>query len=384
MGILDKVKSGQLLRKGRAAQEQKKLEDAYALYEQAAALGNADAMVAIGMLYMRHGFRPVKSANWLHTPGMPIFPWDIQEKMMPDTKTALSWYRKAADMGHTEALRYAGTMLCEGEYLPQNQETGLQYLDRAVAKGDALARMIRCLYSKPERKDVPDARYERWLTAFQQAVDKSSPDMYQLYEQLKSGSDAQLARLGYVLTTARNIDQKGYDRFKYLHADSGIPLVPACAKRGNWMSFVRIDLNAIASQETYLAFSSDIEVKYLLQHFHRLEQCGTVTYRSPAFGWLREEKTGALLRIAPDKPLSSDALADAVRNFCLIPEEYEPDNAAFFIENGEKEYSAEIVAITGDRVDVLFRYTIGGSDRVQKYFPPELVSITFTDQRSQP
>ena len=377
MGILDGMKSRQLLKKGRAAQEQKKLEEAYALYEQAAALGNADAMVAIGVLYMRHAFRPVKASNLLQmlAQGMPIFPWDVQKKLVPDTKAALSWYRKAADMGHVEGMRIAGTMLCEGEYIPPDLDAGLQYLDKAAAKGNNLARWMRCLYSKPERKNVPDKQYERWLADFQKAVDNGAVDRYQLYEWLKSGSDAQLARLGYVLTSARNIGKKDYDQFKYLHTESGVPLVPACAKRGNWMSFVRIDLNAFASRDTYLAFSSDIKADCILQRCHRLEKCGTALYRSPAFGWLKEEKEAVLLRIAPDKPLTGEELEAAVAQFLLIPEEYEPDNAAFFIENGEKEYSVEIAAICGDRVDVLFRYTIGGSDRVHEYFPSKLISL---------
>ncbi len=377
MGILDGVKARKLLKKGRAAQEQKKLEEAYAFYEQAAGLGNADAMIAIGRMYMHHGFRPVKTSNLLQSLslGMPIFPWDVQEKLVPDTKTALSWYRKAADQGHAEGMRIAGTMLCAGEYCPQDLDAGLQYLDKAVAKGNTMARWMRCLYSKPQRRDVPDAQYERWLASFRKAADAGTVNMYELYEWLKSGSDAQLARLGYVLTTARNIGKKGYEQFKYLFADNGTPLIPAAVKRGSWQSFIRIDLNAFASRETYLAFSSDIDPECTLRCCHRLERCGTAVYESPAFGWLREEKHALLLRMAPDKCLDGEALRKAVADFLLIPEEYETRSAAFFVEDGEKEYSVEIAAITGDKVDVLLRYTIGGSDHVHEFFPPRLVSI---------
>lgn len=377
MGILDGVKGKQLLKKGRAAQEKKQLEEAYALYKQAAELGNADAMVAIGIMYMSQGFRPVKASNMLHllSQGMPIFPWDVQEKLVPDTTTALSWYRKAADKGNVDGLRLAGTMLCAGEYCPQDLDAGLQYLDKAVAKGDTPARWMRCLYSKPVRKDIPDPQYERWLAAFQKAADAGTVNMYELYEWLKSGSDAQLARLGYVLITARNNGKKGYEQFKHLYAGNGMPLIPVVSVRGNWQSCVLIDLNAFASQETYLAFSSDIDPEITLRCCHRLERCGTAVYESPAFGWLREEKHALLLRMAPDKRLDEETLQKVIADFFMPPEQYEPRSAAFFVEDGEKEYSVEIAAITGDKVDVLLRYTIGGSDHVHEYFLPRLVSV---------
>lgn len=377
MGILDGWKSKKLLKEGCKAQEQKNLEVAYALYEQAASLGNADAMLAIGRLYMQHGFRPIKKNNLMSllAQGMPIMPWSLEEKLIPDTLTALSWYRKAADKGHVQGLRFAGVMLCEGEYCPQDIDQGLQYLDKAAAKGDTPSRLMRFLHSKPVRKNIPDAQYDRWLTAFQKAADKTAVNMYELYSWLKSGSDAQLARMGYMLVTAKNIGKEGYRQFKYLYAQSGLPLIPACFKRANWQSFVRIDLNALAKKDALIALSIDFGAEHVQLQCHRLQKCGTAVYRSPSFGWLQEEKGAVLLRIAPDAILTDDCLNAAIQQFMLIPEEYEPDNAAFFIENGEKEYSVEIAAITGKQVDILLRYTIGGSDSVHGYFTPELISM---------
>ena len=51
-------------------------------------------------------------------------------------------------------------------------------------------------------------------------------------------------------------------------------------------------------------------------------------------------------------------------------------------ENGEKEYSFEIAGISGGKVDVLWRYTIGGSDEVHKYFESELISVDLEQDRS--
>lgn len=45
------------------------------------------------------------------------------------------------------------------------------------------------------------------------------------------------------------------------------------------------------------------------------------------------------------------------------------------VECGEKEYSFEITGIRDDKVEVLWRYKIVGSDRVHEYFEPQLVSM---------
>ena len=104
-------------------------------------------------------------------------------------------------------------------------------------------------------------------------------------------------------------------------------------------------------------------------------KCGNAVYRSPEFGWLREEKHAVLFRIDRNAHLSEEDLQTVVEQFCLIEEEYLPENAAFFTECGEKEYSVEVAAISGSKVDVLCRYTIGGSDVVHDYFEPELISL---------
>ena len=72
-------------------------------------------------------------------------------------------------------------------------------------------------------------------------------------------------------------------------------------------------------------------------------------------------------------------MKEVVEAFQLREEEYLGDSLAFLVENGEKEYSFEIAGIQGNQVEVLWRYTIGGSDRVQNYFEPELISIERMD-----
>lgn len=374
---LKKVPGQEDLLLGRAAQEEKDLEKAYTHYEKAAELGNTEAMVAIGQLYAEHRFRPIKTNNLLELliQGMPIFPWSLQEQENPDMATALTWFRKAAEAGNVDGMVTAGVLLCEGSAGKPDLEAGMDYLDRAIAKGDGRGRAGKALYSKPPQREMLDDYYDRLLKSFQEAVESGDDLRFGLYETLKSGSDAQLTRLGYVLSAAHNIDKPGYQLFRHLSAQNGLPLLPVYTQRANWQTCVNVNLNGFSQPDTYLAFSSDIGADCTLDCCHRLEKCGTAVYRSPAFGWLREEKHAVLLRIAPDKPLDAALLEDVIANYRLVPSEYEGDTAAFFTEHGEKEYSVEIAAITGDKVDILSRYTVGGSEHVREYFTPELLSL---------
>ena len=92
-----------------------------------------------------------------------------------------------------------------------------------------------------------------------------------------------------------------------------------------------------------------------------------------------KRKNTLLLQLGVDDTLDADAIKEVVESFQLSEEEYLGDSIAFLVEIGEKEYSFEIAGIQGNQVEVLWRYTIGGSDRVQNYFEPELISIERMD-----
>ena len=201
-------------------------------------------------------------------------------------------------------------------------------------------------------------------------------EAYELYAQLKGGDDAKLARLGYVLTTARNSGRPGFEPFWTAATADGIPLVPVCWKRGNWKTFLRVDLNAFASDDVKIAVSADIGAEFILDAAHRLKSAGHAVYRSPEFGWLAEEKHAVLFEIDRNMLLDENILEEIAGNFRLTEAEYLPDNAAFLVECGEKEYSVEVAAIAEDKVEILLRYTVGGSDTVRDYFEPELISLT--------
>ena len=366
-------------REGLELEQQGKLEEAYQQYEEAAKLNDAPSMVCIARMYLSGKFRPVDASNLsqLLLQGGPIFPWSVRNGKQPDYKRGLEWLTKAANLGSNIACETLGNMLCSGIGCKADMEKGIKYLEKAAVNGSAAAKKYLFLY-RPSGKKLTDEEYESCLTEFVKAADAQDDKAYELYATLKSGTQKQLARLGYVLITAQNIEKAGYEPFKCSLTPSGIPLIPAAARRGAWRTFLRFNLDAWAEKYPLIAIASDIlnvnKPEWLLEKMHHAKIIGKATYTSPAFGWLREEKEAVIIRFGDEQRLDDDSLAEVVKDFRLKDEEYRGESIAFMVENGEKEYSFEIVGINGGKVDVLWRYTIGGSNQVSKYFEPKLIS----------
>lgn len=373
-----------LYHEGHELERQGKLEEAFQKYDQAAALNDTDAMIGIARLYLSGEFRPVEHSNLseLLLGGGPIFPWSMRTEKRPDSQSALKWLIRAADLGNAQACETAGCMLCSGIGCKEDVEKGIAYLEKAAASGKASARNFLCLF-RPNGKQLTDEEYEACLSEFEKAADAGDDRVYELYATLKSGSQKQLARLGKLLISAQNIQRKGYEEFQYSFAPSGIPLLPVAAKRGAWKTFLRFNLDAWTEKYPLIAVSSDIlserNAAHMLRMFHHAEIVGKAEYRSPAFGWLDEQKDAVLIRLGTDSPLDAEGMDKVITAFRLIEEEYQGDSIAFMVETGEKEYSFEVTGIDGNKVEVLWRYTVGGSDQVRKYFEPELISIEMNE-----
>ena len=373
-----------LYKKGFALEQEGKLEEAYKKYEQGANLKDSRAMVAIARLYISGNFRPVTKSNLANVliGGGPVFPWSVQTTEEPDYENGIRWLKKAADLGDRKALRILGNMLSSGVGCKADVEKGLEYLDKAAEKGDAAAKNDICLY-RPDGKKLSDEEYEKCLSDFVKAADADDDKAFQLYATLKSGTDQQQARLGYAIMAAQNAGRGWDERLKPSFLPSGIPLFPAATKRGAWRTFVRFDLNAFKEKYPLILISSDIldveKPEWLLESFHKARIIGKAKYTSPDFGWLGKEKEAVVIRLGEENALSKQELEKVRNDFYLIADEYEPENVAFFVEHGEKEYSFEIAGIADNKVDVLWRYTIGGSDCVGHYFEPQLTELTIND-----
>lgn len=367
-------------REGLELEQQGKLEEAFVKYEEAAKMDDAPSMICIARMYLSGEFRPVEGSNLaqLLLQGGPIFPWSMRKEKQPDYKSGMEWLTKAADLGNALACETLGNMLCSGIGCKVDLDRGIGYLEKAVSLGKESAGKYIHLY-RPDGKVLTDEAYEACLAEFIKAAEAGEDRAYELYATLKSGTQKQLARLGYVLIAAQNVQRTGFEPFKYSVAPSGIPFLPVASKRLSWRTFLRFNLDAWADKHPLIAVSSDIldvrEPSCMLKVLHRGTIIGTAIYRSPAFGWLGEEKKAILIRLGEGEDLSAKAINGVASSFGLIDEEYMGDNIAFMVENGEKEYSFEVAGINGEKVDVLWRYTIGGSDRVHEYFEPKLIDI---------
>lgn len=370
-----------LYNKGLALEKEGKLEEACKEYGKGAHLNDPKAMVAIARLYISGKFRPVTKSNLgdVLLGGGPIFPWSVQNWEEPDYESGIEWLKKAADLDDPKALSILGNMMSSGVGVKADIEKGLEYLDKAAKKGDISAKNDICLY-RPDGKSLSDEEYEKCLSEFVNAADSDDTGAFPLYATLKSGTDKQQARFGYEIMAARNAGRGWDERFKASYLPSGIPLLPVAAKRGAWQTFVRIDLNGFKDKYPLIAVSSDIldpdQPQYLLESLHKGKIVGKAKYTSPDFGWLKREKEAVVIRLGTENTLSEQELEKVKNDFYLISDEYEPENVAFFVETGEKEYSLEIAGIADNKVDVLWRYTIGGSDRVDHYFEPKLTELT--------
>ena len=370
---------------GLKLEQQGKYEEAYLKYEEAGKMDDIPSMLYIARMYLSGNIRPVETSNLaeLMLQGGPVFPWSQISEIHPDYESGLAWLIKAADLGDGFACEVAGNMIGQGLGCEADVEKAVYYLKKALSNGQESARKFIYLYC-PDGRKLSDEEYENCLTEFVKAADSEDEKAYELYATLKSGTHRQLARLGHILISAQNTHKTEYELFTFSASPSGIPLLPVVSKRGSWCTLLRFNLDAWAEKYPLIAISSDIlhveRPDDLLSNFHHARILGTATYRSPAFGWLdEEEKHALLLQLGVDDTLDADAIKEVVESFQLSEEEYLGDSIAFLVEIGEKEYSFEIAGIQGNQVEVLWRYTIGGSDRVQNYFEPELISIERMD-----
>jgi len=381
---MDKMSFG-LFRKNKSAEEnflqgvewEKKgcFEQAFEQYQIASEAGNPEAMWAISSLYLFKNFRTVKRNNMLEllTQGIPAFPWNLVEKEEIDYKSAFEWSQKAADCGHGKAAYVTGALLCEGTGCEADVQKGLSYLQIAMNQGIDEAKNTYYLFRPVESSQMSDKQYTDMLKDFSMALLNGDKESFRLYSELKGGTSAQLAKLGYALMAIKNMKRPNCDVFPYITAPNGIPYLPVAPKRANWKTFIRLDTNAF-SKNALILFSTDICVTP--DSLHMVKIVGEAEYRSPAFGWLEEEKKAYVLQFDSSNRLDKKELAGIVSDFRLIDEEYKPDNVAFFIENGEKEYSVEISAIKDGILDILYRYTIGGSNEVHEWFEPDLIKLS--------
>lgn len=96
---------------------------AFDLFRKAAKQGNADAQFNLGRFYMRGEPVPSRSTG--------------SRDLLPDYAQAISWLSKAAEQGHTKALRQLGALYYNGKEVTQDYAQALSWFTKAAERGDA-------------------------------------------------------------------------------------------------------------------------------------------------------------------------------------------------------------------------------------------------------
>ncbi|QZA78678.1 sel1 repeat family protein [Deefgea tanakiae] len=100
---------------------------AFDLFRKAAKQGNADAQFNLGRFYMRG--EPVSSRS------------TGSRDLLPDYAQAISWLSKAAEQGHTKALRQLGALYYNGKEVTPDYAQALSWFIKAAERGDAEAKV---------------------------------------------------------------------------------------------------------------------------------------------------------------------------------------------------------------------------------------------------
>ena len=108
----DSARAREALRKGDEASQREDYKTALRWYRQAAESGNAEAQDNVGFFYLT---------------GMGV---------KQDAAEGARWLRKAAAQGNEVAERNLGLMYVQGLGVPSDREEGIRWLRKAAAHGD--------------------------------------------------------------------------------------------------------------------------------------------------------------------------------------------------------------------------------------------------------
>lgn len=345
-------------------------ETAFSWLEKAAEQGSSDAMRFIANMYFHENFRPVRvsgvekaMADALQRGQLVVMPHQCVDSEEPDYRTAWEWYMKAAEHGDIDSMSNAGVMALQGIGCEKNVELAEELIGKAAEAGNPFAqKAYRDFFGKTIFAFKPDDQYTALLADFQRSADVGDETAsFEIYRNIILGTDRQLARLGYILAKGKYNSHEIYRQFGYPVRNTGEPYAPAYLfTRFEWVSYLKIDLNAFDEEEILLSFTSD--VGRAITPVKWVEVVGEIEYTSGSFGWLRERKTATVFRVDRNLPIEAARIES-----CPISNDYLlEEDSAWFIEDGEKEYSAEICQIKDGQPIILCRYTIDGADQGER------------------
>ena len=112
--------------------------------------------------------------------------------MPQDYKTAVQWFRRAAEQGHAMAQFNLGLMYDKGEGVPQDYKTAAQWYRRAAEQGNAMAQFnLGVMYRKGEGVPQDYVHAHMWANIAASGGDKNAVKTRNLIE--KEMTPAQIA-----------------------------------------------------------------------------------------------------------------------------------------------------------------------------------------------
>lgn len=144
-------------------------EAAFRLNEEAALLGDRDAVLAMGWFY-NHGIgvacddelsrRWYREAARNHEP-RAMFSLGAIAFEHGDSEEAFTWLRRAADTGHARSLYWLGKLHWRGEAVPRDRKEAMRLFQLAAARRVPEARRALRLFARLARRprsNVPPRR----------------------------------------------------------------------------------------------------------------------------------------------------------------------------------------------------------------------------------
>ncbi|MGM9681257.1 MAG: tetratricopeptide repeat protein [Eubacteriales bacterium] len=313
------------------------LETAFKGYTSLYNQGFVPAAFYLGNLYMHRGFRATEEKN--EQTGQII--------RRPDLKSALSWYRKAADRGIREAMCNAGVMLVTGQGCEKDTEAGKRYLLRARDAGSEEARSFLFQNFADQRSSVTytDEEYSEMLTKFIGfSGEANAQECHKLFFKLVCGNDEQLSSLGTVLAlhkySTRNPFVNRMNQNSYPKLSNGMPCVPLyIAKRLPGASTLHLNTRCFPEGKIRLTLCSSIEdlTLFPLSGIEDVEDGGVITYTASPFGNMPATRSARIMEFTVE----------------------ENAEVCIFTENGDKEYLVEFGWLDeNNQLHFLFRYAV--------------------------
>lgn len=313
------------------------LETAFKGYTSLYNEGFVPAAFYLGNLYMHRGFRSTEEKN--EQTGQVI--------RRPDLKSALSWYRKAADRGIREAMCNVGVMLVMGQGCEKDTEAGKRYLLRARDGGSEEAKSFLFQNFADQRSSVTytDEEYSDLLTKFIQfSGEANAQECHKLFFKLVCGNDEQLSSLGTVLAlhkySTRNPFVNRMNQNSYPKLSNGMPCVPMyIAKRAPGASTLHLNTRCFPEGKIRLTLCSSIEdlTIFPLSGIEEVEDGGVITYTAAPFGNMPATRSARIMEFTVE----------------------ENAEVCIFTENGDKEYLVEFGWLDDqNQLHFLFRYAV--------------------------